>query len=843
MAHGPVAFDPDELLAEIGWVRALALRVVADAHVADDLAQDAMLVALRGGADGPRPESRRRWLAAVVRHLSRTRRRGERRRVRREAEVAKEAVAPATVELIERAAMQRELVGALLELDEPYRSTLLLRFFEGCSQRDIATRLGVPTSTVGSRIAEGLKRLRRRFGVERSGAGALIAWLQRPAAAGFPAWLPGVALMALQTKLLFGGVFLAGVVIATVVGWGGGAAGEPVAAAEPAASLPASPVVDAVVASDARQRVTSVPSAPGASGDRRAFHEIPEHAGLENRRTRVRGQVIDLSGTPVGGVEVRVSGWNDKAESTTPGVTTDAMGKFETEGLTPLTVRVHDERYATVMAGAIERPPSGDAIVVAALRVPLGGVVVDADGAPIAGAHITVQADVAADLPRTGRDVTTSRLVVPEAHSDELGLFRLDGVAMVEKAHLVVRAPGFILRILPMPVGGDAAMVVVLERGSDRPFTITGHVVLEDGSPAVGAYVSTGTMASTADASGYFVIDLEPWVSFRADEDKVVTVTAVRDGLRPTSRTLSSIREARASGWPDDIVLELGGAPLTIRGVVVDEEGEPVRGVLVELAEPSSFGFIHAEGMPASFGVPRTQEQLAGGGEARTHAGGGFTLGGLLDRPYALRVLQRPSLLATVTPPIDAGAQDARIVLDRRGLGTIAGRIVDRHGRGVGGVRVAVSCKRLVELVIGRSVVSEDDGSFALEDVTTDPAFLRLEGDAIVPELFRELPDGADLAALELTVGRRRRVQFEWGDAAGRGDVLQVVDEHGAPLVMMRLQGGGMGEVPTVEFQETPTEVLVVSDRATHAVVTRDGQEVQRLRLRLAANELNLVRL
>ena len=48
MSPPPVSFDVEELLDQISWVRSLALRIASDAHVAEDLAQDAMLVALRG---------------------------------------------------------------------------------------------------------------------------------------------------------------------------------------------------------------------------------------------------------------------------------------------------------------------------------------------------------------------------------------------------------------------------------------------------------------------------------------------------------------------------------------------------------------------------------------------------------------------------------------------------------------------------------------------------------------------------------------------------------------------------------------------------------------------------
>src|SRR5262249_32989814 len=116
------------LLGQAGWTRALARRLAADVHLAEDLVQDAWVAALERPPDLGRPV--RGWLASVLRHrwlaLVRT---GERGRARERA-VAPDEAWPSTHELVERAAVQRELVAAVLELDEPYRATVLLRFFE-----------------------------------------------------------------------------------------------------------------------------------------------------------------------------------------------------------------------------------------------------------------------------------------------------------------------------------------------------------------------------------------------------------------------------------------------------------------------------------------------------------------------------------------------------------------------------------------------------------------------------------------------------------------------------------------------------------------------------------------
>ncbi len=52
---------------------------------------------------------------------------------------------------------------AVLALDEPYRSTLLLRFFDDLPPRDVAKRTGVPVETARARIRRGLEQLRARL--------------------------------------------------------------------------------------------------------------------------------------------------------------------------------------------------------------------------------------------------------------------------------------------------------------------------------------------------------------------------------------------------------------------------------------------------------------------------------------------------------------------------------------------------------------------------------------------------------------------------------------------------------------------------------------------------------
>jgi hypothetical protein len=69
------------------------------------------------------------------------------------------------------AQLQRLAVELVLSLEEPLRSTVLLRYVEGRSAADIARAQRIPAATVRSRARDGLQRVRaeldRRHRAER----------------------------------------------------------------------------------------------------------------------------------------------------------------------------------------------------------------------------------------------------------------------------------------------------------------------------------------------------------------------------------------------------------------------------------------------------------------------------------------------------------------------------------------------------------------------------------------------------------------------------------------------------------------------------------------------------
>ena len=155
------------------WLIGLATRLVRDGAAAEDACQDAWLGALRTG----HPPSRAALVSGVRRSLS-GQWRAQRRRARREREAARVEALPAIDDTLQREELERELLLALGDLEEPFQSTLRARFDEGLESSVIAARLGLTTEAVRWRIREGAARLRRAL--ERRGVLGLLAFGAQP---------------------------------------------------------------------------------------------------------------------------------------------------------------------------------------------------------------------------------------------------------------------------------------------------------------------------------------------------------------------------------------------------------------------------------------------------------------------------------------------------------------------------------------------------------------------------------------------------------------------------------------------------------------------------------------
>jgi RNA polymerase sigma-70 factor (ECF subfamily) len=143
-------------------VYSVARGMLGDAHLAEDLAQDAFVHAYRALATYRAEGKFSAWLRMIVTRLCLNHRRDTRR------EVAWDDLSGHPAELTEgpegrvaewerRGAVER----AIDTLPDDYRDVVVLRFMDDLSYDEIARHLGVPVSTVETRLYRAKKQLRQ----------------------------------------------------------------------------------------------------------------------------------------------------------------------------------------------------------------------------------------------------------------------------------------------------------------------------------------------------------------------------------------------------------------------------------------------------------------------------------------------------------------------------------------------------------------------------------------------------------------------------------------------------------------------------------------------------------
>lgn len=151
----------EQLVSHAAFVRNLAQRLVEDEDRAEDVIQDTWLAALE---HPPRyQKSLQAWLGTVLANFVKRSGRSEVRTRKREHRVARPDLSPSSVEVLEKEAMLRRVVQAVFDLEPPYRSVIILRFYDDLPPREIARKLDLPVETIRTRLKRGLQQLRGRL--------------------------------------------------------------------------------------------------------------------------------------------------------------------------------------------------------------------------------------------------------------------------------------------------------------------------------------------------------------------------------------------------------------------------------------------------------------------------------------------------------------------------------------------------------------------------------------------------------------------------------------------------------------------------------------------------------
>lgn len=295
----------EELLAHAARLRRLAARLAGEG--ADDLVQDAWVSALQRAPRDERPLWP--WLARVLANRARNLRRDDARRRGRETERATSehasSPAPEPREVASELEAQRALVEAVLALDEPERTVVVLRWFHELDSRAIGERLAVPPATVRWRLARAMQALRERlderFGERGAWAVLFVPLAQRAPLAGGAA-IPGV--LAMSAWMKWGAAALIAVALAGLA-WvelevspeTGSDPREPIAALE---ALPQSTSVaslDDEIADAASTGIQSARSSLHAEDSKEAPTSATESAPRADARLVTR--LVTEDGSPV----------------------------------------------------------------------------------------------------------------------------------------------------------------------------------------------------------------------------------------------------------------------------------------------------------------------------------------------------------------------------------------------------------------------------------------------------------------------------------------------------------------------------------------------------------------
>lgn len=144
-------------------VRALLLRLAADATVADDLAQEVFLRAYRGLVGFRGHSSFGTWLYRIAYNVFLNHRSRTKRFAALPEDYDVRAAAPEDALSAPRADLRRDLQAAIAELPDRYRAVVVLYYLQEVTYPEIAEILDLPLGTVKTHLHRAKRILRRHM--------------------------------------------------------------------------------------------------------------------------------------------------------------------------------------------------------------------------------------------------------------------------------------------------------------------------------------------------------------------------------------------------------------------------------------------------------------------------------------------------------------------------------------------------------------------------------------------------------------------------------------------------------------------------------------------------------
>ena len=718
--------NAEDLTEHTRFVRAVALSALGgDDALVDDVVQDTWVAALETRS---RPRSVRAWLAGVTRRRaarSVLREAAIRRRERRAARPERAPDADAAKARVEAGV---RVARAVLTLDEHYRTPIVMRFGDGLPPREIAEQLGVPVETVRTRIRRGLERLRAEVAPD-----ARLVVLPLLAA-------PGPLLSAASTAVIGGGAVMGkkiAVASAAVVLLGpgamwvaGGFRGDDPPAAAPPAVLVAHPPSEAP---------------PPAVERPVAERDDPE---------------LDPATKPIA-----------------PAAPGDPEPRLEPprKPASPAPGPAPAPAPAPVMA---DIDPDRD----------IHGVVVRADGSPVAGAELTTVEypwRQTAFFSRHGWSDETRPGPSSTSRSD--GSFALRTEAG-QRLDVHVRAEGLAPVVFPHVSGGSRVRIVL-----DAPVELAVRVRDMQGQAAAGAVVSIWASPRVRDAG----------LSFRRIDQRVVADAAGRAELSdvPAGATV------RLLAWTPDRASRSEATRVTL----------PTTGRLEK-----ELVLLPASGLEGRVLDARTRAPVVG-----ARVGAGVFLG-LEGRDYVLTDGEGRYRMPGGLPP---GFRDVCVFGDGYALARkrsrggvldfaldhgveVRGRVVDAGGRAVEGARLSAyawddSIRTRRDIASLDSAITDPKGRFVLSGLAADRSHeLRIES-LVAGRLNTRIPARAAAAAPldlgDLRLGAPNTLEIHIHDAANAPlrhveATLYALDAKGPAQSFNRIANAKTGDSGRLSF-------------------------------------------
>jgi RNA polymerase sigma-70 factor (ECF subfamily) len=665
--------SPEDVVLHSKWMRRLARALVGDA-AADDVVQDAWArLGERREAPG--------YLAAIVRSLARDRRRGESRRVVRERRAARTEALPSTEEIAARSELARRLAAAVEELDEPFRTTIVLRYYDDLSSAEIARRTGTPEGTVRARLKRGLDRLRERLDAQGGGRERWVSALlplarPRPPKVGPVLGTSLTLLASMKTAATVVLLLTASLVVWKVVGAGDSPARTVTLVGDESAGI--APVGE--VASDGRRAAGreelvdagarpagSAASVPGEPD--RILARTLDPLGLPLRGGWVRLHAVPepfATAGPTGHVELSLAAGGLEQRATLDG-NRQVVIDVGAPGRRTRTLRSYLSEEASKGPRTLEL---GDVVLEPGSAVE--GRVIDASGRAIEGALVVVGATVEGWLPeqsaRSGppdlaMNAWSGRDPALTARSDALGAFRIEGLAAgYATAWARTRTSRW---AFSEPIGlrpGEEALGIELVVSEASAETFSGRVLDPGGNALPGIEV---TFAASVGEQGWSDQRTDEHGDFHFVAEEAMDITVRSPSWEWEDRVVREVQPGT-----HDLVIAFEASrwlPVLVQG----EDGRPVRaGRVVGLP---------ADG-PTTYAVPRFDSTIDSAGRARIRRG---------TEPLRLRA-ESPGYRDALFGPFTPEAWPDPLVLTLEPVPALLGRVTHHDGRPAAGARVSL---------------------------------------------------------------------------------------------------------------------------------------------------------